>query len=133
MNLPLLHTVRRIVQAIYDTVRLRLGTNLLNAKDGKVKLLLYPHGQTVGLPRTVVLRRETVNLLNQYVTAYRPSLLPERADWLFPGREGRPKSADGLRLQVNKAIFKMTGLKMTPNAFRHLAAKHYLDKESGRI
>ena len=62
---------------------------------------------------------------------YRPLLLRVPSNALFPGGGGGPKSAQTLAGQINKTVFKHTGLTVNPHLFRHIAAKLYLDRNPG--
>ena len=75
---------------------------------------------------------ETVDILVWYTRTYRPHLLRQPNDALFPGEGAGPKSVNGFGAQISKAIFKFTGLKFNPHLARHAAAKIYLDSNPGQ-
>jgi integrase len=73
----------------------------------------------------------TITLLELYLERYRPLLLDGQSAWLFPGRQGRAKSQQSLRGQINKTVAAKCGLRVNPHLFRHIAAKLYLDQNPG--
>ena len=73
----------------------------------------------------------TVDLLDEYLTQFRPNLTDVTNPWLFPGQSGKFKCLRWLRHQITAAIFRYTGLRMSPQAFRPLAAKLVLYAEPG--
>ena len=74
-----------------------------------------------------------VALLDLYLARARPLLQPPSpGPWLFPGaREGRPKTAHGLRQQVAAATEDELGLRLTPHQFRHACGLIYLIANPG--
>ena len=77
------------------------------------------------------LPEDVTELLAWYVREHRPFLLQAPSTALFPGEGGGPKSAQTLAGQINKTVFKHTGLTVNPHLFRHIAAKLYLDRNPG--
>ena len=73
----------------------------------------------------------TVDLMDEYLTQFRPHLTDDSNPWLFPGQSGKFKCPRWLRHQLTTAIHRYTGLRMSPQAFRPLAAKLVLDAEPG--
>ena len=74
---------------------------------------------------------DTADLLAWYVREHRRHLLVGPSTALFPGEDGKAKCAATLAPQINKAVFRYTGLKVNPHLFRHIAAKVYLDRNPG--
>jgi site-specific recombinase XerD len=71
-------------------------------------------------------------LIDEYVHEFRPVLLRgTNASWLFPGVDGKPKSANFFSEQITKRIQKLTGLRITVHQFRHAAAAIYLRSHPG--
>jgi integrase len=102
---------------------LRIGVDLLRG-PGKAMSLEIPGDQVKNqMPINARLPEYLVRLITLYIERYRP-LLDDGADaWLFPGLvEGQPKSEDGLRSQIQKALADRCGLRFNPHLFRHLAA-----------
>jgi site-specific recombinase XerD len=65
------------------------------------------------------------------MTEYRPYLVREPTDALFPGRNGQHKTAHTLGLQIKKIVFEFTGLAFNVHLFRHFAGKVFLDQQPG--
>lgn len=72
-----------------------------------------------------------LGILRWYMTEYRPYLVREPTDALFPGRNGKHKTAATLGLQIKKTVFEFTGLAFNVHLFRHFAGKAFLDQQPG--
>ena len=72
-----------------------------------------------------------LGILRWYMAEYRPYLVREPTDALFPGRNGKHKIAATLGLQIKKAVFEFTGLAFNVHLFRHFAGKAFLDQQPG--
>ena len=72
-----------------------------------------------------------LNILRWYMAEYRPYLVREPTDALFPGRNGKHKTAATLGLQIKKTVFEFTGLAFNVHLFRHFAGKAFLDQQPG--
>jgi integrase len=75
---------------------------------------------------------ETVDVVAWYVREYRPFLLKEPTDALFPGKTGKAKSSSALAPQISKTVSKYTGLKVNVHLFRHAGGKLFLDARPGQ-
>jgi site-specific recombinase XerD len=75
---------------------------------------------------------ETADILSWYVREYRPVLLKQPTDALFPGAGTGPKSSGALATQISKTVFKYTGLKVNVHLFRHAGGKIFLDARPGQ-
>ena len=79
------------------------------------------------------LPRETIALLDLYLTTYRPLLTRYQSSFLFPGKyAGRAKHVNALRKQIHDTVFKFTALDMPPHRFRHAVGKIFLDRNPGQ-
>ena len=74
---------------------------------------------------------ETAKLVRLYITKYRPLLVNQPSEWLFPGRDGNPKNPTGLSLQISRTIQRHTGLDVNIHLFRHLVGKFHLGRHPG--
>ena len=72
-----------------------------------------------------------LEILRWYMTKYRPYLVREPTDALFPGRNGKHKSAHTLGVQIKDTVFEFTGLAFNVHLFRHFAGKVFLDQQPG--
>ena len=110
---------------------LDLNKNLI--ARGKRLYLVIAGSDTKNLePIDFELPAETVELLSWYVREYRPCLLKQPSDALFPGTRGRAKSSGILATQISRTVLKYTGLKMNVHLFRHAGGKIFLDACPGQ-
>lgn len=72
-----------------------------------------------------------LDILRWYMKEYRPYLMREPTDALFPGRNGQHKTAHTLGLQIKKIVFEFTGHTFNVHLFRHFAGKVFLDQQPG--
>jgi integrase len=110
--------------------QLRLDRHLV--RHGKSLHLVIP-GEEVknAVDLEFEVERQTRALLQWYLDEHRAVLAPAGSQALFPGAVKGAKDGQSLRVNINKAICKHTGLEMNPHLFRHLAAKLYLDRHPG--
>jgi integrase len=116
-----------------NLTNLDLEQNLVRPGRGRQRHVYFPasdvkNAQEIEYP----LPPESVELIERYVTEFRPRLASPSCTALFPGRWGGPKGANTLGGQISKIIRYHTGLEMTPHLFRHVMAKIYLDVIPGR-
>jgi site-specific recombinase XerD len=72
-----------------------------------------------------------MDILRWYMTEYRPHLMHEPTEALFPGRNGKHKTAHTLGVQIKDTVFKFTGHTFNVHLFRHFAGKVFLDQQPG--
>jgi integrase len=122
-----MHTLR-----LYNLVHLNLERHVIRSRNGVVHLAI--DGDEV--KNEFVLEKEfpapTVRLLDLYLDRYRPILLDGPSPWLFPGKNGKPKSDQQLRLQVMKNLKRYCGLDLNPHAYRHAGANLWLMSNPGQ-
>jgi integrase len=75
---------------------------------------------------------ETRDILAWYVREYRPLLISEPTDALFPGPRGGAKTSNTLAKQIPQTVFRYTGLRINVHLFRHAAGKLFLDARPGQ-
>jgi integrase len=78
-----------------------------------------------------ILPPHLTRLIDLYRTSYRPLLLTEPSDCLFPGVADRPKSPERLASQISNCIKDRCGLLMNVHLFRHLSAQTWLETHPG--
>ena len=125
--------------AILQAVPLRIG-NLAkidirknSIARGKRIYLVISEGDTKnGEPVDFELPTEVVEILGWYIREYRPRLVRASTQALFPGAGSEPKSAQGFGAQLKATAFRFGGLKSTPNLFRDVGAKIFLDQRPGQ-
>lgn len=112
--------------------QLRIGMQVQPAATGDWSLQLAAHETKNEVPFSAILPKEASRLIALYITRYRPLLLPETSDWLFPGAiPGRPKTGDAVRTQVRKAAAVECGLELTPHDYRSLCGYLVLRQDRG--
>ena len=100
-------------------------------RKGKVHLVIPGEEVKNGEPLEFELPAETVDLLDLYIREYHLRLTDAPSPWLFPAKNGGPKSRELFGDQISKRVFKATGLHVNLHLFRHIAAKLYLDRNPG--
>lgn len=107
---------------------LELGRTLVRTEnvEGPFFRILIP-GERVHIGQTLdySLARESSLLIQQYVDEFWPRLKQE-AEWLFPGREGKPKTAAKLSAQITAYVERAIGVHLTSLALRYFAGAMYL-------
>ena len=84
-----------------------------------------------GYEMNFALPERSARLLRHYLEDYRQVLCQGPGDWLFPGRGDGHRSCSRLRDQIRSTVRENTGLLVSPDLFRHLAAKLMLEAETG--
>lgn len=94
-----------------------------------IRYLLIPAAEMKGNEDfEVPLPDRTRALLDEYLTVYRPILVPEGSLFVFPGKGGRLRDKIYFAQAITAFILRETGLKMHLHLFRHFAVKlHFLD------
>jgi integrase len=76
---------------------------------------------------------EAVELLDCYLSDWRPLLLTGVSSFLFPGKKpDLPKGNSALSSQIRKLVYAHTRLDMPAHRFRHVVAKIFLDRNPGQ-
>ncbi len=102
---------------------LRLGVHVLRDGRGIMRIVVPGNEVKNGTPIDAQLPKPASDLIAAYIDSYRPLLAPDPSDHLFPGkRPGLPKSDQGTRSQIQRALADHVGIEFNPHAFRHLAA-----------
>jgi integrase len=104
----------------------------LIARGKRLYLVIDGSAMKNGDPIEFELPFETVEIVGWYVRNYRPLLIREPTDALFPGESAKSKSASALAGQVKDTVFKFTGLKVNLHLFRHAGGKIFLDARPGQ-
>jgi hypothetical protein len=107
-----------------------IGRHLLNDVNG-IRILIPDCGIRREGNSYVRLPSESSHIIKSYIHKYRPNLLNESCNALFPGRSGGTKSPEALYAQISQCTKQRLGFVMPPQMFRHFAAKHYLGANPG--
>ena len=70
--------------------------------------------------------------VSDYLERYQPLIAGGPSSWLFPGRNGGPKSANTLRFQMERTTFEAVGIALHPHIFRKIGPKIFLDRRPGQ-
>jgi integrase len=102
---------------------LRIGIQLLRGPKDRMAISVPAHEVKNDIGIEGSLSGETAKLLALYIDHYRPLLVKEESDYLFPGeRPDSPKTYERLRSQIEKVLAQRIGIPFNPHSFRHLAA-----------
>ncbi len=74
---------------------------------------------------------DTSHILEVYLQTFRPRLLDEPSEWLFPGRGAGHKSLNGLGDQIKNHLKREIGITINIHLFRHLSANIFLRAKPG--
>ena len=77
------------------------------------------------------LSAETAALLQLYLSEYRPRLPGSEGAVPLPGARGGIRARSQFGEGISRALFKETGLDLTPHFIRHAIAKIVIDRNSG--
>jgi len=118
---------------ITNLAEIDLDRHLIRSRPGGVVSLAIPRSQVKNrVDIEAELPAESVRLLDEYLALYRPVLLKEPSQWLFPGRDNKkPKSTQALSMRIINCVAMRCGLKVHVHLFRHIGAKTYLDANPG--
>lgn len=118
-----------------NLVRLRLDQHVIRpgGSSGPVHLVVPGSETKAGEEIEYPLSGSTKEMFDTYLRDYRPRLSSEDGPWLFPAKGGGCKAQSTLSQQLSEAIYKHTGLTITPHQFRHIAAKFLLTNEPGNF
>lgn len=125
----LAQTAAAIQLLIYTAMRfrnlreLRLDERLVRHADGGITVIVRFDDVKNDVFVDRRLPPQAARVIAAYIDMYRPLLAGDGSAWLFPGADpARPKSDEGTRAPIQKAIAERAGLKWNPHLFRHSAA-----------
>gem|GEM_PF-377933 len=127
IELLLLTVVRR-----ENLGNIEIGRHLIWTAGGDALRLSIP-GKEVknGVPINRPIPAASAKMIALYIKRFRPVLLKEPSDHLFPGNCNGGKQKEYLARQISDTIRKETGLIVNAHLFRHIAAMTYLDAHPG--
>ena len=73
------------------------------------------------------------DLLQEYIQHYRPILPGSDGPFLFPGRDGGPRSHNTMRQDFETAIYRHTGLRVNPHLMRHATAMLAINQDPANL
>jgi integrase len=72
------------------------------------------------------LEGETAELLEEYLTHWRPKLCEKPNSWLFPGPDGEAINPKTMAYAVQSQSKRVLGVAITPHQFRHISAESFM-------
>jgi site-specific recombinase XerD len=102
--------------------------NRTRAGDGAVHLVI-PKGETKNrAEHSAEIPAESIALIDEYITDWRPELVEDASDWLFPGRKATHKKPKVISLQLPGLIREYTGLDINVHLFRGITIGIYAEE-----
>jgi integrase len=77
---------------------------------------------------TLDLPPETVELLDAFVADHRPLLVGHAGPYLFPGKDGGPRSDRAMRVAISEPLKRHAGIEVNPHLVRHVIAKIVVER-----
>ena len=103
-------------------LRRAAGDAVVETRSGGPHMLVVPIQEVKNrVPLEYPLPSAADALLRRYLAEFRPRLVGDDNDWLFPGQNGR-KCSRTLSQQITERLETDLGFHMTPHQFRHAAA-----------
>lgn len=84
-----------------------------------------------GVPAEVELPPHLVSFLDVFLARYRPLLVRQPSDFLFPAKGGGPRSASTMYGSVTSITRRYVGKPVNPNLFRHFTSTVFLERRPG--
>ncbi|WP_175577842.1 tyrosine-type recombinase/integrase [Mongoliimonas terrestris] len=109
---------------------LRLDMSFRRA-NGTVYLHVHRDQSKTDRPLDHILPPATVVLLDEYLRDHRPILPGSDGPYLFPGKTGGPKSESAMRNCISEPLYRHTGIRLNPHAFRHVIGKIVIERDPG--
>lgn len=121
---------------IKNLVALSLDRHFYGATlNGVNRTLLRVHGDDTknGEAAEHILTEDAVKLMQLYVQVYRPLIIAQTSEWLFPGGKGGHKTENTLGTQLARWIRGEIGIPFHPHLMRKIVPKLYLDMDPGGL
>ena len=107
---------------------LHLTDNIRRAGD-RVFLEFEADETKTHAEHTVELPRETIALMDDFVTNHRPCLPGSDGPYLFASPDGGPRHYSSIRHAISVTMRATTGVQMSPHLFRHFVAKIVAERQ----
>ena len=114
-----------------EMLAIDIETDVVIGPAGPESLLVTQHRYLSERRRQIPLGTACRSMLATYLRDYRPLLIEEPTAALFPGGCRGSLGPERLRTLVREWTLRLAEAEMTPTAFRHFAAKHYLERHPG--
>jgi integrase len=111
---------------------LRLGRHVIQTRPGGIRHIVVPAEEVKNnAPLAFEISDALGEVMDSYLARCRPLLAGDADGFLFPARKGGAKSPAQLAAQIKRTIRQETAIDLNAHAFRHLAAKLFLEAHPG--
>jgi integrase len=113
---------------------LHIDHNFIKLHPGprsKVHIVIPAESMKGGKPHEVPLDAKVVEVIETFITCYRPHLPGAASRWLFPQRGGSHANSNSFGTRLSKVIRQHTGIEMTTHMFRHFLTEIYHEAVPG--
>jgi integrase len=116
-----------------NLMAVRLGVNLKRDMDSETYRLHFPDYDTKNrVDLDFTLTGQTAELLEEFINVFWPRLgAGHRGDWLFPGENGKQRSAAHASAAMAALTERKVGLRITGHQFRHAAVAIIMKSRPG--
>jgi integrase len=114
--------------------KIHLTKNIVRSGHGRTErvFLHFVAGEIkTNVPVDVELPPHLVAFLDLFLTRYRHLLLGAPSEYLFPARNGGPRSCSTIYRSVTSITRRFVGVPINPHLFRHLTATMFLERRPG--
>jgi len=116
---------------------MRLGRHLVKDRDGRWRMSFHGHELKIshrGTRENVLegfISSENHALMEEWLSTWRPRLVPPNSDLVFVNYYGHPFTAGAFTRMVESVTYRFTGVAMTPHMIRDVWATEYLKAHPG--
>jgi integrase len=111
---------------------LRLGRHVIQTRPGGTRHIVVPAEEVKNnAPLAFEISDALGEVMDSYLARCRPLIAGDADGFLFPARKGGAKSPAQLAAQIKRTIRQETAIDLNAHAFRHLAAKLFLEAHPG--
>jgi hypothetical protein len=132
----MLEILTKFAPRLGTIINLRMMDHLIRPelKKGLITAIMIPDHETKNSRNlTYPVTEATAELLNLWITEFRPKISSSDNPYLFPGKDNGPMTLQGVRDSIKKITGERVGVALNPHIFRHLAAKTFLNAMPGAM
>lgn len=114
--------------------KIHLTKNIIRSGHGRTqRVFLHFVAAEIktGIPVDVELPPHLVSFLDIFLARYRPLLVGEPSEYLFPAKGGGPRTCASIYHSVTSITRRFVGVRINPHLFRHLTATIFLERRQG--
>ena len=134
MRATMLELLLKCPMRLGNVIGLRLDEHLVrpDPRTGVITAIIIPAEQTKNERELVYpISAATAAVLERWFRQFRPLSASPRTPHLFPGKGDGPMTRQGVRDSIKAITRERLGVAINPHAFRHLAARTFLDEIPG--